>query len=318
MNSLRQLVQGFQDEELLVTQCISPDQRQWLLSELVKRGCLDCESWSEQEAEDGSLHLSEFDQTSTYPTDELSAMVSTFIQSGAGLEIRDIFGKTPLLDNLSIRGVSGLKIIDNLLGAGAHIDTVDFNGNGVFHLTLQEYLSNQGDLEKRLELLMKHSFQSNLSKANNQGYTPSDFALASNLWPIWCRTVEQKVPLEMLLTRDAISKADYEESMSLPNRPAIRKVVQEVGSSLPRVRRHETRMQISEDPELDTCTVRQCICNATYVQFAIWKAQAGQQLPGLAGCSSCGGYVLPADMEARKQKALFFLYRPPIGQDDEL
>ena len=192
MNALRQLVSGFQDEEILITEVTEPDARQSLVSELVRRGCIENESWPEREAADGCLHLSGFLEQPEYPTDELSRMVSTFLTTGAGLELRHQYGKTPLLDNLAITGELGFEIIGKLLTGGADVEAVDNDGNGVFHLVLQACQNNSDDLGRRLQLLMKHCCRSHLSKTNKLGYTPSDFALTRQLWPIWCKMTNEK------------------------------------------------------------------------------------------------------------------------------
>lgn len=318
MNALRQLFQGFQDEDIVVTEVTTSDARQGFVSELVQRGCLEYESWSERRAEHGCLHLSGFNERLEFPTDELSRMVTTLIKCGAGLEIRDIFGKTPLLDNISITGDFGLEVVDSLLKAGANIHAVDANGKGVFHLTLQECWTRKDDLEKRLQLLMERSFAFDLSQANNQGYTPSDFALTPALWPIWCKVANTKIPLETLLVRDYISKTDYQEQISRPDRAQNHKVVSERGLASPQVGRPAPISSISHAPGRDRYpakTNHQCSCNIASIQFISWEAQdtPGQQLPGILRCFAYGGYILPNDMEARKRKAVVILsFNPNI------
>jgi hypothetical protein len=308
MNALRSLIQGFQDEELIITEFTKPDQRQNVVSALVQGGCLEDEAWPEREAEDGCLHLSGFLEQSTYPADELSGMISEFIKHGAELEIRDSFGKTPLLDNLSIPGELGLEVIDKLLEGRADTKAVDNDGNGVFHLVLEACQNIPDNLVKRLPLLMKYSFLSDLSKTNSQGYTPSDFAFTVQLWPVWCKAVSKKIPLERLLIRDHLSKTDYQDQMSRPEKPITQKITSKLDLSRRKGYRGEvtslTPENLNSDSRHETPN-QQCCCN-NIINFVRWVAQdtPGQQLPGLPRCLTCGGYVLPADMENRKRRAL--------------
>ena len=64
------------------------------------------------------------------------------------------------------------------------MEAVDKDSNGVFQLVLEACRNSPDDLGKMLPLLMEHSFQSDFSQRNNQGYTPSDFASTSQLWPV--------------------------------------------------------------------------------------------------------------------------------------
>jgi len=305
MNALRLLVQGFQDAEIPVTE-VSEDARQGFVSKLVQRGCLDDESYTERDAEDGCLHLSGFLEQPAYPVDELLGMISTFIESGAGLEIRDRFGKTPLLDNTSIPGKPGLEIMDKLLKSGADITASDNVGNGVFHLVLEAYQNDPDDLRKRLQLLIEHSSQSDLSRTNEQGYTPSDFALTPELWPIWCQAIRKKMPLEILSARDSVSKLDWNDSMSPPKKrkQPKRSPKLDLISDHRRDTTASTLISREEDvyPEIPSWM---CQCSFISSPFVRWVARdaPGQVLPGLPRCITCHGYILPADMEDRKRVA---------------
>lgn len=270
---------------------------------LLNSGCLEYESWEERDAKDGYLHLAGFNEQSTFPTNELSMIVSSFLVFGAGLEIRDIFGKTPLLDNLAIRGEMGLGIVDDLLKGGADVKAVDNEGNGIFRLTLLACQKDSYDLEMRLQLLMKYCCLADLHLTNHQGYTASDFALTRRLWPIWCDFAQKQIGMSKALGADRMSKVQYEQMMNRPREPASREKTSKITSIQPGAIPSE-----AITPESDMyheVEDYQCPCTLPSVQFVRWEAQEtrGRQLPGLPRCFACDSFILPRDMEPRKQNA---------------
>ncbi|ETS86576.1 hypothetical protein PFICI_00404 [Pestalotiopsis fici W106-1] len=194
------------------------------VAKLLQRGCLEDESWQNREADDGCLHLSGLGYHVALPAWEISEMISLFIKHGAGLEIKDQYGKTPLLDNINITGELGHIVIRRLLDSKANVAAVDDNGNGVFHLVLEGHHDKPKYLQERLKLLLQYTTISELCRPNEQGYTPSDFALTSSVWRIWCETVAARIPLQELLQRDSFLKKDHQENEARDTTPHPRPI----------------------------------------------------------------------------------------------
>ncbi|KAJ5776445.1 ankyrin repeat protein [Penicillium nucicola] len=155
----------------------------------------------------GALHFTIsqcVSESETIQEAEIATLVNLIICLGGDIEHRNADGLTPLLYNACTPGIHGVTVLNELLQWGADPHAQSLLGEGALHLAIAfsiQMLPDSGlgsnSLQGRLCALLKAGCDPTLE--DNQGHTPSDFALSSpRTWFQWCLSIMNIRHLSMI------------------------------------------------------------------------------------------------------------------------
>ena len=164
---------------------------------------------------------------------EIATLVNLIICLGGDIEHKNADGLTPLLYNACMPGVHGVTVLKELLQWGADTHAKTLLGEGALHLAIAFSVPASGhgvlelnSLRDRLGMLLQAGCDPSLE--DNNGHTPSDFALSSpRTWFQWCLAIEKIGNLSMFQI------LDQESPSALYNQPKSTEETADLGQHQP-------------------------------------------------------------------------------------